>query len=215
MSDPVAAGPGIAPVVGSFRFAFATGRWEWSAEVYRMHGYRPGEVAPTTELLLAHKHPDDRDQVAEVIARCVERGEPFSSRHRFLDTAGGEHTVMVVADRILDENGVAVGTSGFYIEIGGPLAEAERAALDAALPDPVEARAVFEQAKGVLMRMYGISAEQACKVLLWRARTTGLPPRELAEQLLAELPLVPPPPPETVAAFDHILLTLHERTGGR
>ncbi|MFI6045255.1 PAS domain-containing protein [Nocardia sp. NPDC051321] len=52
---------------GSFRFWFATQCWEWSPEVYRMHGYSPGEVQPTTELLLSHKHPEDRAQVAELI----------------------------------------------------------------------------------------------------------------------------------------------------
>ncbi|MGY2061199.1 PAS and ANTAR domain-containing protein, partial [Nocardia gipuzkoensis] len=145
--------------VGSFRFWFATRRWEWSAEVYRMHGYRPGEVEPSTELVLAHKHPDDRRGVAEAIDRSVDRGEPFSSRHRFLDTAGGEHDVMVVADRIRDESGAAVGTSGFYIDLSDVLSEGERAALEAQLPRPFAARAVVEQAKGVLMRMYGISAD--------------------------------------------------------
>jgi hypothetical protein len=49
--------------VGSFRFWFAGERWEWSDEVARMHGYEPGSVAPTTKLLLSHKHPDDREHV--------------------------------------------------------------------------------------------------------------------------------------------------------
>ncbi|MQY30870.1 hypothetical protein NRB56_64740 [Nocardia sp. RB56] len=74
--------------VGSFRFWFDGQRWEWSDEIARMHGYMPGVVTPTTELLLAHKHPDDRAQVADAIAHSLDTGEPFSSRHRFLDTAG-------------------------------------------------------------------------------------------------------------------------------
>ncbi|OBB43713.1 hypothetical protein A5748_28365 [Nocardia sp. 852002-51244_SCH5132740] len=92
--------PSSVPRVGSFRFWFATRRWEWSEEVYRMHGYTPGSVVPTTELLLSHKHPDDRDDVAARIARAVDLGESFSSRHRFIDTAGQVHHVMVVADRL-------------------------------------------------------------------------------------------------------------------
>ncbi len=174
-----------------------------------MHGYRPGEVEPSTELILAHKHPDDRRGVVEAIDRSADLGEPFSSRHRFLDTAGVEHDVMVVADRIRDENGAVVGTSGFYVDLGGVLGDGERAALDAELPRPFAARAVVEQAKGVLMRMYGISAEQACKVLVWRSRATNLSLGALSERLIAELPLVPPPPPATIAAFDHILMTVH------
>ncbi|MVU80455.1 ANTAR domain-containing protein [Nocardia sp. ET3-3] len=203
------------PAAGSFRFWFATQRWEWSPEVYRMHGYAPGEIEPTTELLLAHKHPDDREHVAEAIARSIDQGQPFSSRHRFIDTHGIEHTVMVVADRILDDAARPVGTTGFYVDLSDTLAAAERDALNQRLPELIESRSVIEQAKGVLMRMYGISAEQAFKVLTWRSQETNTKLRALAEQLIAELPTVPAAPPDTVAAFDHVLLTLHERIPNR
>ncbi|WP_063712733.1 PAS and ANTAR domain-containing protein [Nocardia concava] len=199
------------PRAGSFRFWFAPQRWEWSPEVFRMHGYTPGEIEPTTELLLAHKHPDDREHVAEAIARSINQGQPFSSRHRFIDTHGAEHTVMVVADRIVDDTGHPVGTTGFYIDLSDTLAAAERDTLNQRLPELVESRAIIEQAKGVLMRMYRINADQAFKVLVWRSQETNTKLRALAEQLIAELPAVPAPPPDTVAAFDHILLTLHER----
>ncbi|MET9024213.1 PAS and ANTAR domain-containing protein [Nocardia sp. NPDC004168] len=213
MSDVLADSsmPSDQPAVGSFRFWFATRRWEWSAEVYRMHGYRPGEIEPTTELLLAHKHPDDRTHVAEIIERAIDRGETFSSRHRFIDLSGQEHTVLVVADRILDDAGTAVGTSGFYVDLSGTIAEAHQAMLAATLPGLYENRAVIEQAKGVLMRIYQISADQAFQVLRWRSQETNTKLRALAQQLIAELPLVPPPPADLVAAFDHILLTVHHR----
>ncbi|MGK8512250.1 PAS and ANTAR domain-containing protein [Nocardia asiatica] len=203
--------PAGQPTVGSFRFWFATRRWEWSAEVYRMHGYRPGEIEPTTQLLLAHKHPDDRIHVAETITRAIAHGEPFSSRHRFIDLSDQEHTVLVVADRILDDTGAPVGTSGFYIDLSGALEEAHQAVLAATLPGLYENRAVIEQAKGVLMRIYQISAEQAFQVLRWRSQETNTKLRALAQQLLTELPLVPPPPADLVATFDHILLTVHQR----
>jgi PAS domain S-box-containing protein len=203
--------PSDQPAIGSFRFWFGTRRWEWSPEVYRMHGYRPGEIEPTTQLLLAHKHPDDRTHVAETITRAIDHGEPFSSRHRFIDLSGQEHTVLVVADRILDDTGAAVGTSGFYVDLSHTLAEAHQAMLAATLPGLYENRAVIEQAKGVLMRIYQINADQAFQVLRWRSQETNTKLRALAQQLIAELPLVPPPPPDLVAAFDHILLTVHHR----
>ncbi|WP_350356372.1 PAS and ANTAR domain-containing protein [Nocardia sputorum] len=176
-----------------------------------MHGYQPGEIEPTTQLLLAHKHPDDRTHVAETITRAIDHGEAFSSRHRFIDLSGQEHTVLVVADRILDDRGTAVGTAGFYVDLSDTLAEAHQAMLAATLPGLYENRAVIEQAKGVLMRVYQISAEQAFQVLRWRSQETNTKLRALAQQLIAELPQVPPPPPDLVAAFDHILLTVHHR----
>ncbi len=56
---------------GSFRFLFADQHWEWSPEVERMHGYGPGEVVPTTELVLSHKHPDDHSHVAATLEEIV------------------------------------------------------------------------------------------------------------------------------------------------
>ncbi|MGW0357731.1 PAS and ANTAR domain-containing protein [Nocardia nova] len=203
--------PSSVPRVGSFRFWFATRRWEWSEEVYRMHGYTPGSVVPTTELLLSHKHPDDRDDVAARIARAVDMGESFSSRHRFIDTAGQVHHVMVVADRLYDDAGVVIGTGGFYVDLTETLAESERETLSAALPDVIEHRAVIEQAKGVLMRMYRVNAEQAFKILSWRSQETNTKLRDLAAQLVAELEALPEAQPQTLTAFDHLLLTAHTR----
>ena len=53
--------------VGWYRFYFADQRWEWSAEVEQIHGYHPGTVTPTTELVLSHKHPDDYPHIAATL----------------------------------------------------------------------------------------------------------------------------------------------------
>ncbi len=206
-----AAGNGLPSTVGSFRVWFATRRWEWSENMYRMHGYVPGEIEPTTELILGHKHPEDRDRVAELINRSLNQREPFSSRHRFFDTGGIEHNVMVVADLIRGDDAEPVGTSGFYIDLTDTLAEAGTAAVNAALPEVVRARAEIEQAKGVLMRMYRVSADQAFQVLVWRSQETNVKLRDLAAQLLVDLDRLPTCPPDLLSQFDHLLLTAHER----
>lgn len=54
--------------MGWFRFYFDNQCWEWSEGVQRMYGYRPGTMfTPTTDVVLSHKHPDDRDEVATMI----------------------------------------------------------------------------------------------------------------------------------------------------
>ncbi|RMI29031.1 PAS and ANTAR domain-containing protein [Nocardia stercoris] len=211
LSEPVSTGEAknrsAGPRTGSFRFWFATRRWEWSPEVYRMHGYTPGEVEPTIDLLLEHKHPDDRDMVAAIISRSLTEGSPFSGRHRFLDTHGIEHQVLVVGDRILDDDGHPVGTAGYYIDLSSTIATV----LSEQLPELFESRAAIEQAKGVLMRIYRITADQAFDLLVWRSQETNIRVRDLAEQFMAELPDMPATSDSTVTRFDHMLLTLHER----
>ncbi|MFI6871534.1 PAS and ANTAR domain-containing protein [Nocardia sp. NPDC050406] len=197
--------------VGGFRFWFVGQRWEWSDEVARMHGYEPGEVEPTTELLMSHKHPDDRAHVQDLLDYALHSGESFSSRHRFLDTSGAIHNVIVVADRMFDESGTVVGTSGYYIDLTDTLAETTQEILDETLPELFQARAVIEQAKGVLMLIYRINADQAFRVLRWRSQETNTKLRALATQLVAELDTIPSSAPATQSHFDHLLLTVHER----
>jgi ANTAR domain/PAS fold len=197
--------------VGTFRFWFVGQRWEWSDEVARMHGYEPGAVVPTTKLLLSHKHPDDRAHVQDLLDYALQSEESFSSRHRFLDTAGNVHDAIVVADRMLDDSGTVVGTAGYYIDLTNTFDETRQEVLDEALPDLFENRAAIEQAKGVLMYVYRVSAEQAFRVLQWRSQETNVKLRALAKQLLAEVMNLPSPAAAAQSQFDHLLLTVHER----
>ena len=120
-----------------------------------MHGYGPGSVQPTTELLLSHKHPEDRDHVQDLLDQALHSKSSFSSRHRFIDVGGNVHDAIVVADRMADETGAVVGTAGYYIDLTAAFVETRQVALDEALPDLFEARAVIEQVKGALMAVTG------------------------------------------------------------
>jgi hypothetical protein len=197
--------------VGAFRFWFVGQRWEWSDEVARMHGYQPGTVVPTTELLLSHKHPDDRQHVQDLLDQALHHGGSFSSRHRFLDTSGREHSVIVVADRMVNEHGAVVGTEGYYVDLTDTVDQVRTSALAAALPELVEARAAIEQAKGALMVAYRIDADQAFAMLQWRSQETNTKLRALAAQLVAELGTLQYISVSVRQEFDHLLLTVHQR----
>jgi PAS domain S-box-containing protein len=199
--------------VGSFRFWFVGQRWEWSDEVARMHGYEPDTVVPTTELLLSHKHPEDRRHVQDLLDHLLHFGGSFSSRHRFIDANGAEHTVLVLADRMLDANGAVVGSEGYYIDLTDTFEATRREALDDSLPELFEARAAIEQAKGALMLVYRLTAEQAFELLLWRSQQTNTKLRALAAQVVAELGDLKLQPDALQRQFDHLLLTVHERIG--
>jgi PAS domain S-box-containing protein len=186
--------------VGSFQFLLADQRWVWSAAVARMHGYALGEVEPTTELLLSHKHPDDRAKVAEILKR-VQTGGLFSSRHRIVDAEGKIHWVVVVSDRMTDDDGETIGTHGYYIDVTAGI----QSDLTVAMASVVESRAVIDQAKGILMAAYGIDADRAFEILKWRSQATQTKLRTVATRLL-EAVIHEGLAPETVTAIDHLLL---------
>ena len=197
----LAIGTGDAQRVGRFHFYIDGQRWEWSENVERLHGYEPGTVTPTTELLLSHKHPDDRPQVAAVLDKVAD-GEPFSSRHRIIDTAGRTHWVIVIGDRMLDEAGKVIGTSGFYVDFTDTM----QSDISAAVSKVAEARAEIEQAKGLLMASYGITADRAFDILVWRSQETNIKVRELARRFLTAM--AGTLPADTRTQVDHVLLNI-------
>ncbi|MEV6073000.1 PAS and ANTAR domain-containing protein [Nocardia sp. NPDC052001] len=202
-------GAGSPLPVGSFRFWFDGMRWEWSDELARLHGYEPGLVEPSTELLLAHKHPEDRDRVEAELVTSVRDHAPFSSLHRIIDTAGAEHQVVVVSEPIIDDDESVIGTSGYYLDLTDNLPEAQPDRLSESLVEIVAQRAVIEQAKGILMTVYGLSPDQAFGVLRWRSQETNVKLRDLAAALVLAAKPLTPMDVRVRTAFDHLLLTVN------
>jgi PAS domain S-box-containing protein len=173
---------GYAQTIGRFQYFVADHRWVWSDVVARIHGYEPGQVEPTTELLLSHKHPDDRAEVAEILQRVTEGGL-FSSRHRIIDAKGTTRWVVVVSDHLVDDTGHPIGTQGYYIDVSAGL----QADLTKAMAKVVESREIIDQAKGVLMVAYGVSAEQAFGILTWRSQSSQRKLKEVAAEFIDRL----------------------------
>lgn len=201
--------------VGWFRFYFDDERWEWSDEVQVMHGYEPGTVSPTTDLVLSHKHPDDYQQVATTLDEVRRHHQAFSTRHRIIDTTGRIHHVIVVADKLQDESGEVIGTNGFYLDVS-PTEHHQQKQLSAAIAEIAENRAKIEQAKGMLMVVYGIDSAAAFDLLRWRSQEANIKLRLLADRVvedfvgLSQAEATPPPR----SAYDNLLLTADQRIVG-
>jgi PAS domain S-box-containing protein len=209
------AGGALEPI-GWYRFYFGDERWEWSDEVAALHGYQPGAVTPTTELVLSHKHPDDYAQVAATLEDIRRTHKPFSTRHRIVTVQGDTRDVVVIGERLHDDSGEVIGTQGFYIDVT-PTAQARQSSISAAVAEFADHRAAIEQAKGVVMYVYRIDADAAFELLRWRSQEANVKLRALAEQLLVDVRTLThdegslPSRP----AFDQLLLTAHHRIKGK
>ena len=201
------------PLAGSFKYHAREDRWEWSDEVAVMHGYEPGTVTPTTELVLSHKHPDDKPTVAQLIEQVRRLGIPFSSRHRIIDTAGKIHVVVVVGDRWKDDAGEVVGTTGFYIDVTEEFDADVRRSLDEVVAIIAVRRATINQAIGMLMLAHGLSADEAFEVLARRSQETNVKLRDLAAQFVKDVAATSRLGPGVATRLDDILSTVHERLG--
>ena len=198
---------------GWFRFYFDDHRWEWSEQVQRLHGYQPGTVTPTTELVLSHKHPDDRGQVAATLADITHTRGVFSGRHRIIDTKGVVRWVVVIGDQFRDDDGAVIGTHGFYVDVT-PVEQFREAMITARLGEIADNRAPVEQAKGMLMLIYDINDDVAFDLLKWLSQQNNVKLRLLAEQIATDLRRVAQGAILSKATFDHALMTAHQRLAG-
>jgi hypothetical protein len=179
--------------------------------VERMHGYLPGSVTPNTEIVLSHKHPDDYRHIADTLDLIRHTRQAFSSRHRIIDVEGRVHHVVVVGDLLRDRDGSVIGTHGFYIDVT-PSEQERQNEVTAAVTRIAEARADIEQAKGMLMLIYGMEEAAAFDLLKWRSQETNVKLRLLAAQVAADFLAHTGSeefPPRS--GYDKLLLTAHLR----
>jgi hypothetical protein len=173
------------PPVGRYRLDLGTGRWAWSAEIYAMYGFQPGEVVPTSELMLSHAHPEDLDQVDAVLRRAAATGEPFSAVHRVYDAQRRLHLVVVTGQtRRGPEGGAATEVAGYFIDMTDVHRRAAQREASRAIQASAEHRGTIEQAKGMLMVVHGIGPDDAFGRLRLASNRLNVPVRDLADRLL-------------------------------
>ncbi len=171
---------------GRFVFHVDTLRWEWDDDVYAIHGYRPGEVEPTTELVMRHKHELDRELVEQTLAEAIGDGAPFNVYYRIL-VHGKVRNVVLCGEGQYDDgrtSGTADRLVGYYLDLTPELEAETSAAADAAVAASAASRDTIEQAKGILMLGYGLDAEAAFAMIKWWSRNRNVKVREVAERLI-------------------------------
>ncbi len=190
---------------GSFSYTPSTGSWRWSDELYRIHGFEPGDVVPTTELLVAHKHPEDAALAVKVIETTLATGARFSLWHRIVDAHRRVRHVVSVGEGVLDAGGEVAEVRGYMIDVT-VVHRAECAQeVDEAVRRSAESRAAIEQAKGILMASLGVTDDEAFAVLRTRSQHANVKVRELAQQLVTNLRQTQGPAPELRALVEQTL----------
>ena len=191
--------------VGRFEYRYDSDTWSWSDAVARLHGYEPGEVEPTTDLVLSHKHPDD---LAEVKGLLKQSQAPFGSRHRIRTATGDIRNVVVVGDAVTDADGRITATRGFYVDITAAFNTDLQRSVTNELQIIVPHREVIEQAKGMLMMTYQVGADAAFGILKWRSQELNVKLATIAQRIVDDLPGLLPDHSAVRAPIDHYLMTL-------
>lgn len=172
-----------AAVVGRYTYRPDTDQWWWSDTVFRIHGFEPGTVVPTTELVIRHMHPEDRSAAWDSRESAIDRHEPFSFLHRII-TATKKERVVIAAGHLENEVDGTPVVVGHLVDLTDVRRSAVAQELDTAVLDFADHRAVIEQAKGVLAQLYSVDVDTAFALLKAFSMDANVKIRDVATTLV-------------------------------
>ncbi|MEZ0577893.1 PAS and ANTAR domain-containing protein [Nocardioides sp. MH1] len=180
--DPATPG-GTSRPTGQFAYNVQDETWDWDDDVYRIHGLEPGSVRPTTEFIMASKHPDDVDRVRDELERASNQGGSFAVSYRLMRADDQERQVVLTGCGYGGGGEIKV-VEGYYIDLTADFEEQARAEATRAVQASNESRSTIEQAKGVLMFVYGLGPDAAFTMLQWWSKNHNVKIRDLASRLM-------------------------------
>jgi hypothetical protein len=179
-----ALGAGNCPA-GAYHIDLVRGTAAWSDGLYRLHGYVRGEVVTTIELILSHKHPEDRPRAQEIIAEVRSNGGHFSIYHRMIDGQGRLHQVLTSGEGTVDGSGRVTAIGGTMVDLTATLQRETEVAAREAVERAFCTRSVIDQARGLVMGRLGVGSEEAFKLLIRFSSRTNTKLAVLATDLVA------------------------------
>ncbi|MFQ5433194.1 MAG: PAS domain-containing protein, partial [Nitrospinota bacterium] len=104
--------------VGSWEIDIKSGKTKWSDEMYKIYGYKPGEVVPTYDLFMGLVNPDDRKVVTEYGEKLLSgKWHKAAFDIRIIRPDGEERIVHDKIEVALDETGKPVKLLGINFDI--------------------------------------------------------------------------------------------------
>ncbi|MFS0830319.1 PAS and ANTAR domain-containing protein [Arthrobacter sp. 1P04PC] len=147
--------PGTSCPSGTFEYELSSGTMQWSDGLFGIHGLHPGDVVPTLELFMAHKHPSDRDHILGIWADLVRDGGQAALMHRIRDIRGRERRVFSAVQAVADATGKVDSVRGFMVDVTQSLRIESKEAAEKAIVGSHAHRELIEQAKGIVMALRG------------------------------------------------------------
>ncbi|PVU81141.1 hypothetical protein DDP54_17520 [Cellulomonas sp. WB94] len=178
--------------------------WTWSDSVYAMHGFAPGEVVPTAEVMLAHCHAADRDRLAAVLVADDSELSYAAEQYRLIDARGDEHWVALTVDWSSSDSCMYAS----MLDLTARHARASADAVTSILTEALESRSIIDQAKGALELVYGTDESTAFNLLKLYSQQTNVKLRTVASEIVDSLSSAHALPTAMKDLFDEKFLDL-------
>ena len=206
-----ALGAGVCPA-GTYHVDLVNGTAAWSDGLYHLHGYERGEVVPTIELILAHKHPDDRPRAQEIIGEICRHGGHFSIYHRIIDAHGRLHQVLTSGEGTVDARGTVTAIDGMMVDLTATLQRETEAAAREAVQRATSTRSVIDQARGLVMGRLRVGSDEAFRLLVRLSSRTNMKLAVVAADLVA---IADSPDPKGPDGPDRLDAAVHDLLNGK
>jgi PAS domain S-box-containing protein len=102
---------------GSWSWDIASGRVDWSQQIYEIYGIRPSEFRATFEDYLERVHPDDRERVRAVISATLQSGGAFRIEERIVRPNGEVRILQSIGEVVHGDHGEAAQMLGVCQDI--------------------------------------------------------------------------------------------------
>ena len=103
--------------MGVWAHDLSTGKVEWSAELERVFGLKPGGFAGTSAAFYETVHSDDRDRVMSAVNAAISRLSDFEMEFRFIRTDGETRWMLARGHVYACESGKASRIAGVGMDI--------------------------------------------------------------------------------------------------
>jgi len=170
--------------VGHFVYRVAGDEWSWSTGLYTMHGYAPDEISVSTEVILEHKHPEDRSRALAVLETALEDGRPFSCYHRIIDRSQRVRSVLSVGHGVEGPGGEVVRVEGYFVDLTQVRRDQTEVEVQTALARIAEHREAIDEAKGMVMIATGGSSDTAFACLRRYSQAANMKLHDIAHRLV-------------------------------
>jgi hypothetical protein len=151
-----------------------------------MHGFEPGEVVPTTVMILAHKHPEDRDRYVGALTSTSLLGGSFASVHRIIDAHGDERVLAAVGEARPHATGEPVAEiTGHFVDVTASVRALAAAEANRQIETANRHRAVIDQAMGVVAARTGLTPEEGFELLRTASMRSNVKLHTLAQRVVA------------------------------
>jgi PAS domain S-box-containing protein len=103
--------------IGSWEWEIATGKTNWSDELYRIYGFEPHEITPDYDLVVETMHPKSREAFLGAIDAALKGGRSLNLDYSFVRKDGSSAVLHTVGEIIYGSNGKPERMIGFVQDI--------------------------------------------------------------------------------------------------